>query len=161
MIKVIRLDERLIHGQVANEWSRKLGVEAIVVANDVAATNDLVATSLRMAAPGGKKVVIKKVDDAIKILNDPRAENMSIFVVCDNPKDALKLVKGCNNVPLLNVGNFGRIGYEKSNRKEFTSNLYANEEEVEIFKEIIATGVDTEFRTLITDKKVPLETLFK
>lgn len=161
MIKVLRLDERLIHGQVANEWSRKLDVEAIVVANDSAATDDLLATSLRMAAPGDKKVVIKKVEDAINILNDPRAANMSIFVVCDNPADALKLVKGVKDIPYLNVGNFGRIGFEKANRKEFTSNLYANDEEVKIFKEIIATGIDCEFRTLITDKKVPLDTLFK
>ena len=131
MIKVLRLDERLIHGQVANEWSRKLGVDAIVVANDNAATNDLVATSLRMAAPGDKKVVIKKVDDAINILNDPKAEGLSIFVVCDNPADALKLVKGVKGIPYLNVGNFGRIGIDKISRKEYTSNLYASDDEDE------------------------------
>ena len=62
MIKLLRIDERLIHGQVANQWARQLAVDAIVVANDRAATNDLVKTSLKMAAPQGIKVVIKKVE---------------------------------------------------------------------------------------------------
>jgi PTS system mannose-specific IIB component len=39
MIKLIRLDERLIHGQVAIRWSKYLGVDRILVLNDEAAKN--------------------------------------------------------------------------------------------------------------------------
>jgi len=55
MIKLLRIDERLIHGQVANQWARQLAVNAIVVANDVAAQNEVVKMSLHMAAPDGIK----------------------------------------------------------------------------------------------------------
>lgn len=161
MIKLLRIDERLIHGQVANQWARQLAVDAIVVANDRAATNDLVKTSLKMAAPQGIKVVIKKVEDAISQLNDPRAKNLSIFVVVDNPDDCLKIVENVKDIPYINIGNFGRIGIEKANRKEFSSSLYANEQEVETFKKIMATGVDCEVRMLTTDSKVLLSSLIK
>ena len=39
MIKLFRIDERLIHGQIAIKWSRHTGVDSIVVANDHAAAN--------------------------------------------------------------------------------------------------------------------------
>ena len=50
MIKMIRLDERLIHGQVATKWSRLLDVDRILVADDEAAENEIVKKSLMMAA---------------------------------------------------------------------------------------------------------------
>ena len=161
MIKLLRIDERLIHGQVANQWARQLNVNAIVVANDAAANNDLVKASLKMAAPQGMKVVIKTVDDAIKTLNDPRAAGLSIFVVLDNPNDILKIVENFKGIPYVNVGNFGRVGFDKANRKEYTSCLYANDEEVEIFKKIMATGVECECRILTTDMKVSLASVLK
>ena len=73
MIKLFRIDERLIHGQIAIKWSRHTGVDSIVVANNNAAANTMIQKSLKMAAPPGIKTVIKSIDDAIKTLNDPRS----------------------------------------------------------------------------------------
>ena len=74
MIKLFRIDERLIHGQIAIKWSRHTGVDSIVVANDHAAENVMIQKSLKMAAPPGIKTVIKTLDAAIATLNDPRCE---------------------------------------------------------------------------------------
>ena len=68
MIKLFRIDERLIHGQIAIKWSRHTGVDSIVVANNNAAANTMIQKSLKMAAPPGIKTVIKSIDDAIKTL---------------------------------------------------------------------------------------------
>ena len=87
MIKLLRLDERMIHGQVAIKWSRHLSVDRIVVANDGAASNPIIQKSLMMAAPSTCKVAIKSVDDAIKLLNDPRAEALKILLIASSPKD--------------------------------------------------------------------------
>lgn len=46
MIKLFRIDERLIHGQIAIKWSRHTGVDSIVVANDHAAANVMIQKSL-------------------------------------------------------------------------------------------------------------------
>ena len=161
MIKLLRIDERLIHGQVANQWARQLAVDAIVVANDTAASNELIEMSLRMAAPQGIKVVIKKVKDAIQQLNDPRARPLSIFVVVNCPKDALEIVENVQNIPYVNVGNFGRVNKDKMNRKQYSDSLYANEEEIQTLKQILATGIDCEVRMLTTDTKVSLKSLIE
>ncbi|NCB33989.1 MAG: PTS mannose/fructose/sorbose transporter subunit IIB [Erysipelotrichia bacterium] len=161
MIKLLRIDERLIHGQVANQWARQLAVNAIVVANDTAAENDLMKMSLHMAAPDGVKVVVRSVKDAIAQLNDPRSSALSIFVVVNCPADALEIVKNVKDIPYVNVGNFGRINKDKMNRRTFADSLYANDDEVRQMQEMISIGVDCEYRMLTTDQKVSLATLLK
>ena len=53
MIKVIRVDYRLIHGQVAISWVRKAGVDYLVVADDHAASDALVKMTMKLAQPSG------------------------------------------------------------------------------------------------------------
>ena len=49
MISFFRIDERLIHGQIAIKWSRHTGVDHIVVCNDAAANSSIIQKSLKMA----------------------------------------------------------------------------------------------------------------
>ena len=81
MIKWVRLDERMIHGQVATKWSQLLGVNRIIVADDQAASNEIIKKSLLMAAPANCKTAIVSVEKAIALCNDPRAEALSILLL--------------------------------------------------------------------------------
>ena len=58
MFKLLRLDERLIHGQVAFAWTNSLSADCILVANDGVAKDKLRATSLKLAAPAEVKFVV-------------------------------------------------------------------------------------------------------
>ena len=66
MIQLVRIDDRLLHGQVAYSWKSALSYEAIVIAND-SATNDeirkaaLEEGSLPFEMDGIKKVVDGKI----------------------------------------------------------------------------------------------------
>ena len=153
MITLFRIDERLIHGQVAIKWSKYSGVDHIVVANDNASSNKVVQKTLRMAAPAGIKTAIKSVDDSINLLNDPRTEKMKILVLVDNPNDALMLINNVNSIPYINVGNFGRIAQEKigEKRTRYAGNLYCYDEEKEEFEDIINTGMKCIYQTTPED----------
>ncbi|MBQ3994013.1 MAG: PTS sugar transporter subunit IIB, partial [Erysipelotrichaceae bacterium] len=70
MLKLIRLDERLIHGQIAIKWSRHTGVDRIIVANDAAAENSVIQQSLMMAAPATCKTAIVSIDKAVALMNN-------------------------------------------------------------------------------------------
>lgn len=153
MIKLIRLDERMIHGQVAIKWSRHTGVDRIIVANDAAASNPIVQKSLMMAAPPTAKVAIKSVADAIKLLSDPKAANHSILLIVASPEDLLAMVKNVKDIPLINVGNYGRIAPKQGDeqRKTYGSNLYTYPSEVELFKQILDMGIETVYQTTPED----------
>ena len=64
MIIQIRVDDRLIHGQIAVVWSKYFATNHLVVANDQAAKNEVQQMTLKMATPNGVKVLIRSVDDA-------------------------------------------------------------------------------------------------
>lgn len=76
MIVQLRIDERLIHGQITTAWSRYLDVSRIVVASDKLAKDPLTTQTLLMSAPAGKKVAVKTIPDAIKLLSDPRVDTV-------------------------------------------------------------------------------------
>ena len=108
MIKALHLDDRLIHGQVALVWSKELSTPGIIVANDNAANNNTVKMTLKMACPPGIKLIVKGVEDAKGVLNDPRAKDMRIFGLTRTVSDALELVKACgDNILEVNMANCG------------------------------------------------------
>lgn len=110
MIVQLRVDDRLVHGQVTLMWGKELSTKGILVANDAAAQNETQSSTLKMACPSGQKLLIRTIDDAIKIANDPRAGEMRIFALTGNIADALKLVKGApGRIGSVNVANVGRF----------------------------------------------------
>ena len=81
-----------------------------MVANDEAANDDTQKMALKMAVPGGIKALIKPVDEAIRVLNNPRASKMRILVLTRTVKDALKSpTEQVGEIEFLNVGNTGRF----------------------------------------------------
>ena len=65
MIKLLRVDDRLIHGQVATTWTKTLQADSIIVANDEVISNELQIIALKLAVPAGMKVAIRSVSEEI------------------------------------------------------------------------------------------------
>ena len=152
MIKMFRIDERLIHGQIAIKWSRHTGVDHIVVGNDAAANSPIIQKSLKMAAPAGIKTAI-----------DPRCESMKILMLVNSPEDAERVVAAVSGIPYINIGNYGRIAPEKPGmpRKRYGNNIYCDEVEVESFKHLIATGLKCIYQTTPEEPAEDITNLFK
>lgn len=161
MIRLFRIDERLIHGQVAIKWSKHTGVDSIVVANDRAAASTMIQRSLKMAAPAGIKTVIKTLDEAAAILNDPRCEPLKVLVLVNSPEDAVSLAKRVKGIPFINVGNYGRVAPKKPNmeRQRLDNNLYCDEEELKAFRELLSLGLDCIYQTIPEEQAVELKKL--
>ena len=162
MIKMVRLDERMIYGQIVIKWSRILNVDRIIVANDAAASNDIVKKSLMMAAPGTCKVAIKSVAGVIELMKNPKAANHDILIIVANPKDLLEIVNNVEGVTRLNIGNYGRISEGAGTvRKKYTTTLYCTDEEADIFREIIKKGIECNVQVLPDDMPEPISKIFK
>lgn len=157
MIPSIRVDDRLIHGQVALVWSKELDCPRIVVANDDAAVNDVTKMTLQMATPTGIKLLIKPVDECIKVFNDLRAKDMRMFVLTNNVADALKIVKSCPGVvESVNVANAGRFDdTDKSLMVQVTPQCILNPSEVEALRELNRQGISVYGQVIPTDPKTP------
>lgn len=154
MIKALRVDERLIHGQVAMAWTRDLGVQGIVVANDEAAVNEMQKMTLKMAVPEGIKCIIKSVEESINLLNNPKASNMKILVLTKTVKDALTLYKQVSGIEYVNIGNAGRFtSGDGTERTILCRSVSLTNEELECLKELVKLAPDTAMQMVPSDEK--------
>lgn len=159
MITLLRLDERLIHGQIAIKWSRHTGVDRIMVANDAAAANETVKRSLMMAAPATCKAAIHSVDNTLKMLENPKAADHKILLIVNNPKDLLKVLNTRKDIEKINIGNYGRITAKRNGeeRKTYGANLYLYEDEAEDLKKVSEYGIEAVYQTTPEDVPEPLD----
>lgn len=118
MVKLMRVDYRLIHGQVAVSWTNFLGVNSIVVANDEAAGNQLTLMTMKLAKPSGVDLVVCKVGDAQTEL--ARLSGKKVFLVCGNIKDAALLAENVPDLPKICLGNVkSAAGKRRSTSRSF------------------------------------------
>lgn len=153
-ITALRVDDRLIHGQVAMTWTKQLAVQGIVVANDEAANDNTQKMALKMAVPGGIKSLIKPVDEAIRILNNPKASRMRILVLTRTVKDALKIRQSVGEIGFLNVGNTGRFdGIDVSEKLVLTPTIMLTKAEQQALKDLVALEPKTCMQQVPNDEQ--------
>ena len=143
MIMMMRVDDRLIHGQVAVMWSKELGIQRIIVASDTIAANTIQVNALKMAAPAGVKAAILPIEKAVEILKDPRASQMKILVISNQPEDLLRVAEQIGERPVLNVANYGRIGGGAlSSKTKVSESVYVTDADRNVFERIGNLGIE-------------------
>lgn len=159
MITQVRVDDRLIHGQVAVVWTKELNAPLLVVANGEAAKNEVMQMTLKMAVPNGMKLLIRSVDDAIDVFNDPRGKDKRIFIIVKSVADATKIAKNVTDIESVNVANAGR--FDKSDLATKTMvfpSVQLNPEVLEAAKELASlTHVESYNKVLPTNSKLSLK----
>lgn len=142
MILTLRVDERLIHGQIIATWLKTLEVTNIVVANDKVAEDEVVQKALKMALPAGQKCLIKSIEDAVRILNDPRGKALRILAITANPQDALKLVQRVKGIPEVNIANYGTMtNADHKDRTTVSAMVSFNEQDRQVVNALIGSGL--------------------
>lgn len=95
MIKLLRVDYRLIHGQITTSWVGQLGCDCILIANDKVPGDVLRKNALKLAKPPETKLVMKTVEDSIEAINSGVTDKYKLFVIVENVQDARRMVEGC------------------------------------------------------------------
>lgn len=155
MIKLTRIDDRLLHGQVAFSWTPALSADCLVVANDKVAKDEFMKMTMGLAKPAGTKLLIKSIADTIIFLNDEKSNKAKILLLINSVKDAYALVQA---VPEIQSINFGGIRSKEGTRL-VSKAIALTEEDVTLIRELLVKGIELEVRQVPTDSKQPLESL--
>ncbi|EKP96554.1 PTS sugar transporter subunit IIB [Lacticaseibacillus paracasei] len=149
---VLRVDERLIHGQIAMVWSRALNLDGIIVANDTVAADKTQQMALKMAVPSGIKVLIRSVDEVAQVLHDPRAKNKHLLVLVRTVADAFRLAKQVDGFEYINIGNVGKS--VDGQKKTLTQFVMLTPGELASLEELVKLYPQTALQNLPSDKKI-------
>lgn len=152
MIKNLRVDHRLLHGQVAFSWTSALSADCILIANDRCVNDELQKTTMKMAKPNGVKLVIKNMDDSVKAINSGVTDKYRLFVVTGSIEDACRLAKECNIKAITLGGTKAR-----ENTRPISKAVNVTPEQEKLLKETEAAGVDITLQMVPADSAVKLD----
>ena len=142
-----RIDERLIHGQVATVWTNTLGANRIMVVNDLAVKDQMQIAALKMAKPAGVKLSILSKRKAVANILAGKYDEDKVFLITRDIPDMAYLID--NDVPLesFNVGNIS----QKEGSRPIKKSVALTEEDIQIVERLIQNG------TNITAQMIPSE----
>jgi PTS system mannose-specific IIB component len=156
-IVLVRVDNRLIHGQILEAWLPTTKANCIVVAN-----NQLVAEGLRKrimaaAVPRGIRVVIGSVPESVRFLASVEGPSLRVLVLFASPADALNAHALGLHFSHLNLGNLRRAQGEK----RFGCSVTLDEGDVVTLKDLEARGVSIHLQCVPTDRQRGWRSLIK
>ena len=151
-INHMRIDDRLIHGQIVTAWISDSKANTIMVADDKAAKDSLQQTMLKFAVPSGIKLIINSIEDAAKTLNDLLVKE-AVLLIVRNPKCAYELLLKGVSVQSVNVGNISNSKSEIG-RKKILQFIFVEPEDVEYLKKIYDMGIKLDVRAIPNDKSI-------
>ncbi len=152
MIVFIRIDDRLIHGQVVEGWVNHLKVSCLLVADDAVASNTLQRSIMELAVPQGLKVIIGPVEEICRRLRTPELDAERIMLLFSNPADVLRAIKAGMECRSLNVGGLHFI----PGKRKLMDVLAVNEEDLDALREIVGIGIKIDIQTVPTQRPIPL-----
>ncbi|AYV73462.1 PTS sugar transporter subunit IIB [Bacillus sp. PK3-056] len=159
MISLFRIDDRLLHGQVAFGWSPSVGANVILVVNDEAKNDKVKAMALDLAKPNNVKLYIRGVAESGEIISKfAEAKKSNVLVLVRNTDDALEVAK--NSQGAISEINVGGLRYEEG-KKKLTDLVAVSEKDINNLKQIEQLGINLDFRILPRDKKQSFDDLLK
>jgi mannose/fructose/N-acetylgalactosamine-specific phosphotransferase system component IIB len=140
----VRVDNRLVHGQVTVAWTRHLGVRRLLVCNDDVAADDLQRMLLPQAARGLPTDVL-----TVAATLDAAA-GTGIMIIVKHPEDVFRLVEGGLRPEIVNVGNVApRPGTAYT---MVTRSVAVTADEADAYRKLAAAGIPLVTQLLPRDK---------
>lgn len=152
-IKWIRIDDRLIHGQVATSWLSHVGAEQIICISDAAVNNPVQVQVLKMAAPS-YTVHVFGVEKFIRVYNNNPIKKAT-FLIMGSFSDALKLKEG--GISMAHI-NFGGMRTTPERTISYDHIICFSPQEEEDFNKLYDMGVKIEHQIAAYDSPVDMRT---
>ena len=156
-ISHLRMDDRLIHGQITTAWVHKLQAHHILIADDEVAQDELQKSFLSAAAPSNITISIFSVDEAIQHIEAGEFENGNVFMLVKSPADVLRIIEGGVIPDEINLGNKAR----KIDSTSVNNSVHLSKVDIDVFKELKKRNIEISVQMVPTDSKKNLYSLLK
>nr|WP_113866197.1 PTS mannose transporter subunit IIAB [Brenneria salicis]NMN91565.1 PTS system D-mannose-specific IIA component (Man family) /PTS system D-mannose-specific IIB component (Man family) [Brenneria salicis ATCC 15712 = DSM 30166]RBP63035.1 PTS system D-mannose-specific IIA component (Man family) /PTS system D-mannose-specific IIB component (Man family) [Brenneria salicis ATCC 15712 = DSM 30166]RLM30803.1 PTS mannose transporter subunit IIAB [Brenneria salicis ATCC 15712 = DSM 30166] len=151
-IGLARIDDRLIHGQVATRWTKETNVTRIIVVSDDVAADHVRKTLLTQVAPPGVTAHVVDVAKAIRVYDNPKYAGDCVMLLFTNPTDVLTLIE--NGVKITSV-NIGGMAFRQG-KIQVNNAVSIDEKDIAAFKELDKLGIELEVRKVSSDTRLKM-----
>jgi len=142
-----RIDNRLVHGQVGAVWTRQLGANLVVVADDEVAKDTIQQSLMKMvmSTVGGVQIRFFSLEQTKEIIWKA-APSQKIFIVTRTPREMRVLIDGKVPIRDVNVGNM----HAADGKTQLTSSVFVDSADVEDLNSIVDAGVSVFLQSVPT-----------
>jgi len=151
-IGLARIDDRLIHGQVATRWTKETNVNRIIVVSDEVAADHVRKTLLTQVAPPGVTAHVVDVAKAIRVYDNPKYAGDRVMLLFTNPTDVLRVVEGGVNITSVNIGGMAF----RQGKTQVTNAVSVDKKDIDAFNQLNAKGIELEVRKVSSDSRVKM-----
>ena len=151
-IGLARIDDRLIHGQVATRWTKETNVTRIIVVSDEVAADTVRKTLLTQVAPPGVTAHVVDVAKMIRVWNNPKYAGDRVMLLFTNPTDVERVVEGGVDIKSVNIGGMAF----RQGKTQVNNAISVDEKDIEAFKKLNERGIELEARKVSTDQKLKM-----
>lgn len=151
-IGLARIDDRLIHGQVATRWTKETDVSRIIVVSDEVAADHVRKTLLTQVAPPGVTAHVVDVAKAIRVWNNPRYAGDRVMLLFTNPTDVWRLVEAGVDIKSVNIGGMAF----RQGKTQVNNAVSVDEKDIEAFKKLNERGIELEVRKVSSDSRLKM-----
>ncbi len=139
----VRIDNRLIHGQVIETWIPFTNAKRLVVANDELAKDVLQQEIVSLAVPTSVETSFVSVDDAVAELDeeDEYADTLVLFATC---RDARKAYDNGLEFTFLNIGNL----HYSPGKRQLCAHIALSSDDEKCLSFFSKHGVELDFRCI-------------
>lgn len=156
-IGLARIDDRLIHGQVATRWTKESRVSRIVVVSDEVSKDSVRSTMLKSVAPPGVTAHVVDVEKMIRVYNNPEYAGERMMLLFTNPTDVVRLSDAGVDFKSINIGGMAF----KEGKKMITSAVAVDDKDIEAFKQLNAKNIELDVRKVSNDSRQYMMDLLK
>lgn len=142
----MKIDDRLIHGQVMTSWLNYTGANKIMIIDDGVASDPFMKSVLKTCVPANVKLATFGVEKAAERLKKGFAGDRCIVLV-KYPETLYRLMEAGILFDEINIGGMGVSG----TRTKFFRNISASEEEKKMLKEMSEAGAKISVRIIAED----------
>ena len=154
-ILLVRVDDRLIHGQILEAWIPALKAQAVIVANDALACDQFQKTILSMAIPHNIVLKIVTIDSTLDLENDPAIEFKNVLLIVSSINDAYLLFKNGVKFPKLNLGNMKA----KTGCMQLSCSAWLENEDIPDIREMLDSGITITVQSVPREREIDIKTI--
>ena len=148
-VEMIRIDDRLIHGQIVTAWAKNKQINKIWIVDDGVAKDDFLKGIMQLVAPADKELLITGLSEVPTLLEKLDNESPRVLILVKFPYVAEAIFKAGVKLRELNVGGIGA----SPDRQKLFKNISASKEEKDTLKNIQDMGVDVFFQVTPDERK--------
>lgn len=150
-IVLVRVDCRLVHGQVLETWVPHTGANCLLVASDDLDANPFMKSVMEIAVPSSIRVVFRRVDEVAAAVSEIDRKDERAILLCAALSDALRIFRAGVRFPALNVGNL----HFAEGKVEVTPSVYFAPEDFEAVDSLSRLGVAVTVRSTPFEAAAP------